>query len=653
MRLHSLTLSNFQGIKHFKHVFDGKNAIIYGDNATGKTTLFNSLTWLLFGNSSTGAKGYTPKTVDENGEVHGLEHTVEAVMILDDGKMLPLKKTYKEIWRKKRGSLEEEFSGHTVDYYINEVPVQEKEFLSKLPDADKMKLLTVPWMFAEGLSWQERRKVLIEMGGNITDEEVMACKELKLLPDILAKFAAGSGSSAITVEEYKKIAVSRRQLLNKALETLPSRIDEATKAIPEKAPKNKKDTTSFTMLMNSAIKNIQAKIEDLQKQKAELSRIPNDDFIRDKIEALQAKKRELVTGAMVQYQKDLEKWLAADAKRRAEMTSLDNRIYDLKRETVSLQESIKAMEAKRELLLEEYRTEAAKILTKGKAVCPCCNRELPEEESNKLFDEFNLAKSKRLEEINKRGRNEASAVMIKEAQEKLNNSEASLDKLNKERFRYDAEMTPTQPKRPDTENSEAYLSIEKEIKALLEGSNTNDANKVAIVEIHKQIEELRREESTNRALISDVTTAEKQMERIEELEAERKRTAEEYEQFDRGLRLCEIFTKKKMDMLSERVNTMFKTVSFRLFVEQVNGGVKEDCEVLIPGPSGQMVAFSFANNAARINAGLEIIQVLSGHYGFSMPVFVDNAEAVTKLADTSYQVIQLVVSEADKALRIV
>ena len=72
----------------------------------------------------------------------------------------------------------------------------------------------------------------------------------------------------------------------------------------------------------------------------------------------------------------------------------------------------------------------------------------------------------------------------------------------------------------------------------------------------------------------------------------------------------------------------------------------------MPGPSGQMVTFAHANNAARINAGLEIISVLQKHFNNSVTVFVDNAEAVTRLADPGCQLIQLIVSEADKSLRI-
>ncbi|MFS8536099.1 MAG: hypothetical protein FWJ65_13175, partial [Limnochordales bacterium] len=48
----------------------------------------------------------------------------------------------------------------------------------------------------------------------------------------------------------------------------------------------------------------------------------------------------------------------------------------------------------------------------------------------------------------------------------------------------------------------------------------------------------------------------------------------------------------------------------------------------------------------------DIIRTLSEHYGFRAPIWVDNAEAVTRLIPVDSQVIRLVVS-ADKALRVV
>ena len=102
-------------------------------------------------------------------------------------------------------------------------------------------------------------------------------------------------------------------------------------------------------------------------------------------------------------------------------------------------------------------------------------------------------------------------------------------------------------------------------------------------------------------------------------------------------------------MLEERLNSRFKLARFRLFEQQVNGALGEVCEVL--GPDGAPYNGGL-NNAARINIGIDIINTLAAHYGITAPLFIDNAEAVSQLIDTPCQLIRLVVSEADAALRV-
>lgn len=652
MKLHTLILDNFQGLRHFEHNFSGQNTSVFGDNATGKTTLFNAITWLLFGTSSTGAKGFSPKTVDSNGEVHGLEHSVEATMEFDNGDRIPLKKVFKEIWRTKRGSLTEEFSGHTTEFYINGVPVKEKDFADRLPDADKMKLLTVPWYFSEGISWQERRNVLLEMGDKVSDEDVMTVPELKNLPKILSNFALTNNLSKITVDEYRKVATARRQLLNRSLDSLPGRIDEATKAIPADAPTDRAASKAYTNSMAGKLDAINQQIESMQKERAEIAARKSDGLIAEQIAALRSKQQDIKLQASRKYQAEYEKWLEEDKTYRNQETELLNRVYQLKTSVEDQLRLIKKLEVRREQLLDEYHAEAAKSWDRSKEVCPSCNRPLPSDQIENLYEEFNLAKSKKLEVINKRGCEEASAAKIKTENEKLAALQAKLSEALLSDIAFKAKAKSQLPERPIAENLPAYIEIDKQIKTLRANEDTGEAVRLALTEVNVRISELQADASKIGRLIADATVAMKQVERIEELETERKQTAVEYEQLDLGLRLCEIFVKTKMDMLSVAVNKRFKSVSFRLFVEQINGGVKEDCEVLVPGPSGQMVSYQFANNAARINAGLEIIGALSKHYGLSMVVFVDNAEAVTKLADTDFQLIRLIVSEADKALRI-
>ena len=111
LRLISLRLRNFKGQRDFLFEPNGKNASVFGDNGTGKTTLMDAFNWLLFDKDSTGKKDFAIKTLDENNNVmHGLEHEVEGLLEVD-GKRIKLRKVYYEKWTKKRGSTQKEFTG--------------------------------------------------------------------------------------------------------------------------------------------------------------------------------------------------------------------------------------------------------------------------------------------------------------------------------------------------------------------------------------------------------------------------------------------------------------------------------------------------------------------------------------------------------------
>ena len=105
-----------------------------------------------------------------------------------------------------------------------------------------------------------------------------------------------------------------------------------------------------------------------------------------------------------------------------------------------------------------------------------------------------------------------------------------------------------------------------------------------------------------------------------------------------------------LSLLDSNIN-QFKTVRFRLYEDQLNGGLRECCDVMIPGESG-LVPYRFANSAAKVNAGIEIINRLSDKFGFTMPLIIDNAESVVKLEETNEQVIRLIVDGSKKTLEV-
>ena len=228
MKILNLTLRNFKGIRHFNLDTQGKDANIYGDNATGKTTLADAFMWLLFDKDSSSRKDFQIKTLKPNGEPeHGLEHSVEAILELDDRQQIALKKVFQEKWQKKRGSATAEFTGHTTDYFVDGVPVQKKEYdarIAEIADENIFRLLTDPRYFNEVLHWTDRRKLLLEVCGDVTDAEVIASNpDLSKLSEILGKR---------TIEQHRKVIQARKSEINKELERIPVRIDEVQRNLP-------------------------------------------------------------------------------------------------------------------------------------------------------------------------------------------------------------------------------------------------------------------------------------------------------------------------------------------------------------------------------------------------------------------------------------
>jgi exonuclease SbcC len=70
------------------------------------------------------------------------------------------------------------------------------------------------------------------------------------------------------------------------------------------------------------------------------------------------------------------------------------------------------------------------------------------------------------------------------------------------------------------------------------------------------------------------------------------------------------FEKAKVEMTNEKINSCFRFVTFKMYNKLINGGDEPCCDILING-----VPYADANTASQINAGMDIIETFSRHYG--------------------------------------
>lgn len=627
MIVKNIVLENFAGIKNLTIDFDAHRTRIFGNNGTGKTTLYNAFTWLLTGKASTGAKNFTPKT--EN--THGLNHSVTATIDVN-GKSRTIKRVFHEVYTKKRGSLKEEFSGHATDYYIDGVLTKEKDFTSFVEeitgDAEQVKALTMPTYFAEVMNWSDRRKILLEICGDVSDEDVInSSNELKPLSEMLG------GHS---VEEFIKIKKTEKSELNKQLDGIPARIDEAEKAATFELP---------DMTREDALKHrdeLSAKIEELTAM-----RNAGDDGYNA---ALNEKSKLKAHLELLRVEHD-GKILKAKVKADSERTAKFNEIKKLQDEVKSIEQFISVMKTalkNSKAQVEQYRNEYKTVKASkydGSDVCPTCGQKLPADMIETAIKNFNKDKAEKIEHIIKVGK-ESSDMMkklesdIAEKEAELAEKHVEIDKAENELSESPLNVEPI----PKFEDTAEYKETMAKIEAInpVKVSSDADAN----------ISSLKAELETYNGYIAAIDLTDKQKHRVEELKDEFKELSMRYEAAELAVNLAEKFTRKKVAMLDERINGRFDTVKFRLFEEQVNGGIKDCCEVLVPC-GDVFVPYTLANNAARINAGIEIISTLSKAWAVDIPVFVDNAEAITKLnVYDNQQIIELIVSGDDETLRV-
>ncbi|MBV4426470.1 AAA family ATPase [Clostridium tyrobutyricum] len=642
--LEKLSLRNFKGIKELNIDFSNITNI-YGDNATGKTSIFDAFTWLLFDKDSQDRSKFDVQPLDENNNViHMLETEVEAVVQIDEVNVV-LKKLLKEKWVNPKGKPDAELKGVTTTYYIDDVPKKQKEYKQKINDIipeDMFKLITNPLYFSTNMKWQDRKKVLMDIIGEITDESVIdSKKELYPLRDLIQNK---------TIEEIKKSISASKKKLVKEKESIPPRVDEKRRELREDIDFDALDFRKRGIV--SGIKSIDAQLMDTSKI--------NDELFdkKDKLYGLKSKLKDIERA-------EIEKAESGKDDISQEITSLNGEIAELKFDIRSLESEknnnlkmVKGFEKDIKNLRAKWFEENKKVfeLPENAKVCPLCKRPFDEEDieshRQELEGNFNKNKAEILTDISRKGTDKSEE--LKKYQERADKNQSAVENANT-RFKTLNNKKVELQSKLDNFKITVNLDGNKEYQETLKQIEQLEAELSKPVEVNSRIEDLKTRkaklqnelEEVNRDLSYEEINL-RTKERIKELMDKEKQLAQQIADLENQDFMCDEFIKTKVKLMESSINSKFKYVKFRFFKTQVNGGIDEDCEPLIDG-----VPFSTnLNSGAKINAGIDIINTLANYYGIKAPIFIDNRESTTKLIDTESQIVNLVVSSIDKKLRI-
>ncbi len=623
-----IALHNFKGCKNASYTFDGKNVTVFGANGSGKTTIFDAFTWLLFGKDSLDNAKFEIRPLDKDGkQIDNVEIRVSATLEID-GKEVELKKTQKQNWVKKRGTQNPVLQGNVNEYEIDGYPRGEKdykEYINGIVSDDLFKMLTNPTYFPN-MPWKEQRATIMKFASNVSDIELATehSRFAGLLPEI---------EKAPSTDDIKnKYQKSLNELKKKQVE-LPVRIDEISNS------KVDIDVAELELLkssLNEQIADVKSKIADTDKQFEEYQKLS------DGIMELKFAESDLVRKA---NEDNIKKRRELDDKITDLKYSIDKCIRDCDVSVMEIdkaKKNIESYELELKTVRDLWKSLNAMQFDKDEENCQICGQKLPQEKIDILVSDFEERKAKSLADTTERGNKLKSlADSEKERLKKLNDgfSELTKEKVNKkeELFRLEKQLSelPTSIDVTGTEECKAIQSqIAEKEQAMSQMNNADEVRK----SLNAELEDLQ----------SQLIECEKKMamsqknieidERICELQEEQRITAQKIADVEKMLYLLDEFIKYKLDKISDSINSMFDGISFKLFDIQLNGGVKEVCECTVNG-----VPYGSLNNGHRIIAGLQIIKALQKLYGAYLPIFTDNAESVNdfNLPDMDCQLIKL------------
>ena len=638
IKVKSLKIENFKGIGSLSLDFDGKDVDIRGKNGTGKTSVYDAFCWCLFGKNSLGETSFDVKPINAE---RGTDTAVECVLDVD-GRIIKYSRKLHEKWKTAPGTKSAVYLGDETVCAIDGVPKKVNEYKAAVSlligDDGLFRLLTIHGAFMD-LHWEERRKYLMSIVGN-PEAEILSKPEFSEVGSILA------GKS---VEDVKKRLGNELKGYNAELNEIPSRIDEARKLAEGMTEAEYKE-----LLKEKGF--VQSKIDAINSQMA--GGVEAFKAASDLINA----EREIAKKQMVVINRVNMKNIEARRKHEQELStemsaceSFSREIKALKKELDEINSEIAQKMEHRETLLAEWHRVDEQPYKEPEVnkVCPYCGQELPLEKVSEIrinmADEFYKNRDAQLDEISENGKRVAR--QIASLQNEYQNVLGSLDNktaiYNQHKAKYE-KLAKVEVDESDPKADPEYIACEKELAELKAKMGGNDAEekRQALMKERQALENDLAEYNARIAVYQQTVNTKK---RIEELEARQAEVGSIVAKIEGQKEKLRLYTLAVCDAVEEKINSKFHNIRWKLFRElKKEDAIEQCCDATVGG----VVYGRGLNNAACINAGIEIIKVLQDEYNIKAPCFVDNAEAVNNLAYTGGQMIKLTVSNDNELVMV-
>ena len=632
-----LELRNFKKITNLSIDFTHETDIV-GTNGVGKSTIFDAYTWLLYGKNSHDQNDFAIKTLDENNRaIPKLEHEVVGTFDVDS-KIITFKRVYREKWVTKRGNDLEELTGHETMFFVNDVPKSKGEYqtsVSEMIDENISKIISNPLYFNEKMKWDERRKILSSMAGEIKTDEIVSQMNGNIdeLREMLSK--------GDELNEQKKVVQAKKKKLKEELATIKPRIDEARYNMPEPvdACAVQNEIISLDGELNSIDEQMQNRLKSVEKSQEQAKKVQEQKY------ELNSKLIELQN----EFNQSEKQYAWSIQSKRAELENeIKTLVQSINTGTSFDLSEIDVLTKQNNDLRDQFGKVTNMIFDENcqDKNCPTCKQSLPDYESKveELRSAFNTDKLQRLEKIREQGKaNNERIERYKESIENVNIANQEIQKQIEQKKTYLQEWEKSIiGERPATtpEIEALKAQIESIVIPSIELPDISDLRE-AKVTISLEID-------AKKQTLNVANQIAKTNERIAELESQQRTLAQEVASCEKIEMQIDQYNKIQIETIEQRVNSKFSIVRWKMFDEQINGGLADTCEAIVNG-----TPFNDLNTAMKYNAGLDVINALNYHFGIFAPVFIDQRESIVSLIKTECQVINLKVDESKNMLTVI
>lgn len=655
-----LTMTNFKCFRDKEVEFNGDITTISGRNGVGKTTIADAILFCLFGKNTAGQSDLELFKTRENGKViPNVDHSVGLILTVSDGsaieKEITLRRSIKEMWVKRRSTDEMVFKNNTCEYFVNNESYTKedyKKYIDSLISEETFRTITSPTYFLT-LHWKTQREFLTKMVGNINQTEVADTDQLK-------DFISQLGDEDVAA--YRKHLSYQIKQVKDKLDKIPVRLEEQNKALPEKLDR---------LSIQAKAEHEDSLIKDIDEKIIAISSGHGDDVRRKELnteldDMLRTKREMENTCRMRARQRQDE-----HDKRLSEASLEFNRLVSTQRD---IEDSIRSFTAICERLRqqgdEKFAKEQAEIrslwpqtqmqFSDEDGRCKVCGQILPPDMLEEARNKFNIRKAELKKTLTERAAKakaelKKTAAEIEDFQSQKKDKEESLaatkEAINKAfSAKADIEKEHIITEEEELNGYTRFQQLLKEIdslqKELSESDVDNDKDKQVLDDLKKTRLEHGNFLAECQKQLATCELYDYIQSLIEGINNEQKDLVAQLSELERKEDIASEYQSRENAILEERLNGLFSVVRWRLFRTVNNGGDPFEepcCECLVGGiPYGGGL-----NQAARLNAGLDIINTLCQKCDVAAPIIIDNAESTINILATLGQQIRLQVADTD------